>query len=58
MVQLVEQMLGLQKQLPETRTGHDQTHLQRQIDATDRQCEEEMKNDLSQRQYDDSASVL
>jgi len=36
---LVEQMLTLQKQLPEARTGHDQTHLQRQIDATDRQIE-------------------
>ena len=39
MVQLVEQMLTLQKQLPEARTGHDQTHLQRQIDATDRQID-------------------
>jgi len=39
MVQLVEQMLTLQKQLPEARTGHDQTHLQRQLDATDRQID-------------------
>ena len=27
------------KQLPEARTGHDQTHTQRQIDATDRQID-------------------
>lgn len=39
MVQLVEQMLDLQKQLPNAKTGHDQTHLQRQIDATDRQID-------------------
>lgn len=39
MVQLVEQMLGLQKQLHNAKTGHDQTHLQRQIDATDRQID-------------------
>lgn len=39
MVQLVEQMLSLQKQLPEAKTGHDQTHLQRQIDTTDRQID-------------------
>jgi hypothetical protein len=39
MVQLVEQMLFLQKRLLDTRTGHDQTHLQRQIDATDRQID-------------------
>ena len=32
-------MLALQKQLPEARTGHDQTHFQRQIDATDRQID-------------------
>jgi hypothetical protein len=39
MVQLVEQMLSLHKQLPDTKAGHDQTHLQRQIDATDRQID-------------------
>ena len=39
MVQHVEQMLSLQEQLPAARTGHDQTHLQRQIDATDRQID-------------------
>ena len=39
MVQLVEQMLTLHKQLPAAKTGHDQTHLQRQIDATDRQID-------------------
>jgi predicted type IV restriction endonuclease len=39
MVQLVEQMITLHKQLPEARTGHDQTHLQRQIDATDKQID-------------------
>ncbi len=39
MLQLVEQMLALQKQLPNAKTGHDQTHLQRQIDATDRQID-------------------
>lgn len=39
MVQLVEQMLSLQKQLSNAKTGHDQTHLQRQIDATDRQID-------------------
>lgn len=27
------------KQLPDARTGHDQTYLQRQIDATDRQID-------------------
>ncbi|KAF0220468.1 MAG: hypothetical protein FD174_1122 [Geobacteraceae bacterium] len=39
MVQLVEQMLDLQKQLPKAKTGHDQTLIQRQIDATDRQTD-------------------
>ncbi len=39
MVQLVEQMLDLQKQLPKSKTGHDQALLQRQIDATDRQID-------------------
>jgi len=36
MVQLAEQMLALNKQLAEARTGHDTTFIQRQIDATDR----------------------
>jgi len=39
MVQLVEQMLALHKQLPEAKTGHEQTLIQRQIDATDRQID-------------------
>ena len=39
MVQLVEQMLSLNKQLAESKTGHEQTLLQRQIDATDRQID-------------------
>lgn len=39
MVQLVEQMLELQMQLPKAKTGHDQTLVQRQIDVTDRQID-------------------
>jgi hypothetical protein len=39
MVQLVEQMLALHKQLPEAKTSHEQTLIQRQIDATDRQID-------------------
>ena len=39
MVQLVEQILDLHKQLPNAKTGHDKTHIQRQIDATDRQID-------------------
>jgi predicted type IV restriction endonuclease len=39
MVQLVEQMLSLHKQLPEAKTGHEQTLIQRQIDATDQQID-------------------
>ena len=39
MVKLVEQMLSLHKQLTETKTGHEQTLIQRQIDATDRQID-------------------
>ena len=35
MVSLVEQMLSLHKQLQEARTPHEQTALQRQIEATD-----------------------
>ena len=37
MVSLVEQMLALHKQLPETSTPHERTALQRQIEATDGQ---------------------
>jgi hypothetical protein len=36
MVSLVDQMLSLHKQLPEARTPHEQTGLQRRIKATDR----------------------
>jgi len=39
MVQLVDQMLSLNKQLAEVKTGHEQTLLQRQIDATDKQID-------------------
>jgi hypothetical protein len=39
MVHLVEQMLSLQKQLTAAKTPQDQTVLQRQIDATDRQID-------------------
>lgn len=39
MVQLVEQVLSLYKQLPNAKTGHDKTHLQRQIDASERQID-------------------
>jgi hypothetical protein len=39
MVGLVEQMLSLHEQLAETRTDHDMTYIQRQIDATDRQID-------------------
>ena len=40
MVALVEQMLALHKQLPSpARTPHEQTTLERQIEATDRQID-------------------
>ena len=39
MVSLVDQMLSLHKQLPEARTPHEQTALQRQIEAADRQID-------------------
>ncbi len=39
MVQLVEQILVLNKQLPEAKTSHEQTLIQRQIDATDKQID-------------------
>ncbi len=40
MVTLVEQMLSLNKRLPEVKTDHEKTALQRQIDATDRQIDQ------------------
>jgi hypothetical protein len=39
MVPLVEQMLALHKQLPQARTPHVQTALERQIEATDHQID-------------------
>jgi hypothetical protein len=39
MVLLVEQMLALNKQRMDARTDHEKTHIQRQIDATDRQID-------------------
>ena len=39
MVQLVEQILSLNKKLAEAKTGHEQTLLQRQIDTTDKQID-------------------
>jgi len=39
MVSLVDQMLSLHKQLPLVRTPHEQTALQRQIEAADRQID-------------------
>lgn len=39
-VSLVDQMLSLNKQLPEVKTDHEKTALQRQIDATDRQIDQ------------------
>ena len=40
MVELVNQMLKLNKQLAETKTSHDKTAIQRQIGATDHQIEQ------------------
>ena len=40
MVALVEQMLSLHKQLSDTKTGHERTVIQRQIDATDQQIDQ------------------
>jgi len=40
MVEMVEQMLALNKQLAITNTIHEKTALQRQIDATDRQIDQ------------------
>jgi predicted nucleic acid-binding Zn-ribbon protein len=39
MIALVEQMLSLQKRLSEAKTSHEQTLLQRQIEATDKQID-------------------
>ncbi len=39
MISLVEQMLSLHKQLPQARMPHEQTALQRQIEATDNQID-------------------
>jgi hypothetical protein len=39
MVELVEQMLTLNKKLAEAKTEHDKTVLQRRIDATDSQID-------------------
>jgi hypothetical protein len=39
MVELVGRMLELNKKLAETKTGHEKTLLQRQIEATDRQID-------------------
>ncbi len=39
MVQLIEEMLSLNKQLAAARTGHEKISLHRQIDATDRQID-------------------
>jgi len=39
MVELVERMLSLHKQLAAAKTAHDKTMLQRQIDATDKQID-------------------
>ena len=39
MVSLVDSMLSLNKQLHEARTPHEQTALQRQIEATDEQID-------------------
>ena len=40
MVEMVEQMLALNKQLAVTNTAHEKTALQRQIDATDHQIDQ------------------
>ena len=39
MVELVERMLSLHKQLASAGTGHQETVIQRQIDATDQQID-------------------
>ena len=39
LVELVETMLALHKHLPEAKTDHEKTSIQRQIDATDGQID-------------------
>jgi hypothetical protein len=39
MISLVERILALHKQLPEARTPHEKTALERQIEATDGQID-------------------
>ncbi len=39
MVNLIDSMLSLHEQLAKARTGHEQTLLQRQIEATDKQID-------------------
>lgn len=39
MVTLVQQILDLNERLPNVKTAHDQTAIQRQIDATDAQID-------------------
>jgi DNA-binding protein H-NS len=40
MVELVETMLKLHKQLTAAKTSHEKTAIQRQIDATDKQIDQ------------------
>jgi hypothetical protein len=40
MVELVDRMLSLHKQLSSAKTSHDKTFIQRQIDATDEQIDQ------------------
>jgi hypothetical protein len=40
MVSLVDAMLSLKRQIAEARTSHEQTLLQRQIEATDKQIDQ------------------
>jgi hypothetical protein len=40
MVELVEQMLALHKQLPAAKTEHEKEVVQRQIEATDKQIDQ------------------
>ena len=40
MVELVEMMLKLHKQLAAAKTSHEKTAIQRQIDATDKQIDQ------------------
>jgi hypothetical protein len=41
-VSLVDSMLSLHKQLAKARTSYDQTLLQRQIEATDKQIDQQV----------------